>query len=951
MFSFPLLARSPLGVLALLGAAALFTLGSGTASVAALPSATILVAFKEGAPGAVRSAAVGRLGLQAERAVVSPRFTRVAVPVHPENARAELKAAAAALRRDPAVRIAEPNLPVYKDAVPNDPRFADQWALNNTGQTGGTADADVDAPEAWDVTTGSSAVTVAVIDTGVEYTHPDLAANILRDNGGNLVGYDFGEEDADPMDHDGHGTHVAGIVGAVGNNAVGVSGICPTVRIMPVKFFTDAGGGDVGNAIRAIDFAVEHGARIINASWGTYDRSDLLLEAIERARDAGVLFVAAAGNGGNDSAGDNNDELAHYPSSFTQETDNMLAVAATDSRDRLASFSNYGVHSVDLAAPGVGILSTFTPGIYGQLSGTSMAAPCVAGAAALLLARYPALSVSQLKIRLLANTDHPGALAGTVASSGRLNALAALREDDVAPGQPGGLTASHRTLTALRLDWIASGDDGEVGSAYAYELRYSPNPITAQNFADALAGGYLPAPAASGTPQSCVLDGLAPQTEYYVALRALDFVGNASPLEIAGPFATAGGSDPCYLQDDAEATPLFTGTGFWGVTTEQAVSGTHSYTDSPGTSTLDDANTALTQNRPVRLAGSVPYVSFQAKLDLEEGFDFLYVEASTNGLVWTTLGQFTGVSGWAAREVSLLPFHGKNVRVRFRLATDRSVDRDGVWVDDIRICSRATATLLLEDTVEGTHRFVGQKPWGVTEKARFSPAHAYTDSPNGNYGRHVNVSLTQKTAISLEGQLSTLSFWARTDLEEGYDFLRVELSADGGVSWVRLRSLTGLQDPRFYQVSLAEYTGKRVKVRFRLVSDTEVQQNGVWIDDIRISGEAFTPYPSAGEGGKLQTPAKVNFGTVGVRSAGRVRVVQLRNTGTAGPLRVSLGDPGAAFSVVEGGGVSVIPAGGSLSVRVRFKPEKRGSVTGVLRVASTDAETPAAGVALTGTGS
>ena len=341
--------------------------------------------------------------------------------------------AMAALAAQPGVVDVEPDLPLRIDRIPNDSRFSFLYGLNNNGQTGGVADADIDAPEAWDLATGGD-VLVAVIDTGVDYTHPDLAANIwtnpgeipgngVDDDGNGFVddvhGYDFANGDPDPRDDNNHGTHVAGIIAAVGDNGQGVVGVNWRARIMALKFMDANGRGSTSAAIQALDYAVRMGARVSNNSWGGGGFSRALRDAIAAAGRAGHLFVAAAGNDGV-----NADRSPHYPSGYT--LDNIVSVAATDDADRLARFSNYGAASVDLGAPGVSIESTLRGNRYGSLSGTSMATPYVTGAAALLLAANPGLTVAQLKAALLDNVDPIAALRGRSLTGGRLNLFRAL---------------------------------------------------------------------------------------------------------------------------------------------------------------------------------------------------------------------------------------------------------------------------------------------------------------------------------------------------------------------------------------------------------------------------------------------------------------------------------------------------------------------------------------------
>jgi subtilisin family serine protease len=348
----------------------------------------------------------------------------------------------------------QPGDPAVSSLTPDDASFGAQWALGQPapGQGG------IDAAHAWDVTTGSQSVVVAVIDTGIDGTHPDLQGNLWTNSGeilGNGIdddrnglvddfyGWDFGNNDEDPTDVHGHGTHVAGTIGAKGDNQVGVTGVCWNVRIMPVKFFSDAGPGYTSDAVKAINYATRMGAKISNNSWGSNGASQSLSDVIAQAGTTGALFVAAAGN---DSY--NNDYYPHYPASFPLT--NIVSVASTDQMDALSYFSNFGASSVDLAAPGSSILSLRPGGNYGLASGTSMASPHVAGVAALLLSKNPALSPSEMKQLLLFGSDSLATLGNKVASQSRLNASTALRSTLptwLRPGFTSGYVGGGQTRT------------------------------------------------------------------------------------------------------------------------------------------------------------------------------------------------------------------------------------------------------------------------------------------------------------------------------------------------------------------------------------------------------------------------------------------------------------------------------------------------------------------------
>lgn len=448
-----------------------------------------------------------------------------------------------ALAHNPHVEFVEPNHILSLAAEPNDPAYSTLWGLENTGQpidgAPGNAGADIDAEAAWAVTTGSASVVIGVVDTGIDYTHPDLAANMWTNPGGKgnaacaagTFGFNAITGTCNPMDDHSHGTHVAGTIGAAGNNGIGIAGVNWTASIMALKFINASGWGTMADAVTAIDFAIQAkidgvNVRVLSNSWGSDDFSKALLDIINKANEHDILFVAAAGNDGY-----SNDSYPQYPASYT--TPNMISVAATDNRDHLAWFTNFGATTVHLAAPGVSTYSTIPGGGYGYKSGTSMATPHVAGVAALVLAAFPSLTTAELKSAILDSTDPLSNLTGKCTTGGRLNAAKAVGGTP-APDFSIAISPAARTVT--------------VGGVTTYTLTVNPqNGFTG---AVTLSVSGLPAGATAS---------ITPETATTTATLAVATTGStptgASTLQITGTSGSSTRTAWAALTTAARPTP------------------------------------------------------------------------------------------------------------------------------------------------------------------------------------------------------------------------------------------------------------------------------------------------------------------------------------------------------------------------------------------------------------
>ena len=494
-------------LLAVLGLALAGGIAAAGDAAAPVPSAQeILVRFE---PGAAQEAALDSVGATLVERM--PLGGLVRARLEPG---ASLTAADHALERRSDVFAAGPNRTYELYATPNDTLYAELWGLDVIG-----------APLAWDVTQGSNGVVVAVVDTGADVAHPELDANIWTNSGeiangldddanglvDDLQGWDFADHDSNVQDTSDHGTHVAGTIGAEGDNAAGITGVNWRVKVMPLR----AGNSTLsGLAIeQAFRYACAQGARVVNGSFGSPSPDAFIRDAIEDC--PGTLFVFAAGN-----ESGNNDAQPRYPCNYPVE--NIVCVAASDEADTLAPFSNYGTSNVDLAAPGADILSTVSGGGFEYFDGTSMASPHVAGAAALVLSHRPALTPIEIKNTLLLSVDKTSAYSGSVKTGGRLNVARALGQE-VKP--PTGLTASSPSHAAgwsgnstVQIVWGGATDENGIGG---YSYVFSP------------VADFMPDEVKDTSVTTLTMP--LPDGEHWFHLRAVDAEGNWGQAVHVGP--------------------------------------------------------------------------------------------------------------------------------------------------------------------------------------------------------------------------------------------------------------------------------------------------------------------------------------------------------------------------------------------------------------------------------
>lgn len=613
--------------------------------------------------------------------------------IHPDKS--DLKKLASILSEIPNIESVESNAIYHLDeTIPDDPDFDLIYSLKNSDDP----TKDTDATLAWDISVGSREVVVGVIDTGIDYTHPDIidnywsnpgeigtdsqgrdkSSNGIDDDGNGYIddyrGWDFINGDNDPMDDHSHGTHCAGTIGATGNNGQGIVGINWQVSLVALKVFSGSGSTTVEALTEAINYATSIGVDLTSNSWGGGSLSEALQSAIGAADAAGILFVAAAGNSSR-----NNDISPHYPSSYG--FDNIVAVASTDRYDELSYFSSYGAESVDVAAAGSSVYSTTPGGNYGYKSGTSMATPLVAGLLALAKSVYPDLDAYELKEKVLGTAEPLPSLEGKVAY-GRINALNALELDSIPPDAPD-IRIEDEFLNSIKISVSPTGDDGMEGQASYYLVLKSDDSTPPSDWTQ----GKKVFPNGSTDDEGRLLvtiEDLPFGATGYITIKAVDNVGNTSEYSNTASFAL---KEPIILsENDGDLSTFSSIDEPWGV---ELMDGNSFISDSPSGNYVNYLDASIVTESYDVQPGLL--LVMQTKYEIETNYDYGYVEVSVDEGDWTTLSSLTGYKDWHEMTINLdTALEGAtSFQIRFRLASDFIIVADGWLIDSYKIVGPA----------------------------------------------------------------------------------------------------------------------------------------------------------------------------------------------------------------------------------------------------------------------
>lgn len=612
--------------------------------------------------------------------------------------------AIAAMKDDQRVSYAEPNQIITLDEFqanttppqenqgqqgqngePNDldPKL---WGLKNTGQTGGTAGADVSAVDAWKINTGDSSDNgplIAVIDTGIDYNHPDLKDNMWTnpgeiagdgiDNDGNGVvddmhGYYPAANSGNPMDGHSHGTHCAGTIAGVGDNGQGVTGVMQDARLMAVKIFSDSGRTTAADIVKGINYTTRMGADITSNSWGGGGYSQAIKDAFA-SNDA--LHVIAAGNSNYD-----NDTRDNFPSNY--ELDNIVAVAATNHDDRKASFSQWGAKNVDVSAPGRNIWST-TPGeSYGNKSGTSMATPHVSGGAGLIMSQFPNASNAEVKTRLIYGSDRVDALNDISVSDGRVNFANSMEDDKIAPGSPNDFGASTVNSRGATLSWTSVGDDKWAnGAAQGVEILVSDKPIAQTNEPQAVALSGAAEVGELASYKYSVTPSESDRTVHF-GMQSIDNAANRSQMKTTS--VVIPGAEVA-LSDDFESQEVkFQGSGDFHVADVEGRGKVFSTASSAAT-----GPSALTSPVIDLSEKTGAYLKFEAMTSMSWGERGNVQVSSDGGESWDTVSRMERQAEWAEHGLDLSAYDGQSIQVRFETGVREGRNTGGLSVDNVKL--------------------------------------------------------------------------------------------------------------------------------------------------------------------------------------------------------------------------------------------------------------------------
>lgn len=724
------------------------------------------------------------------------------------------------LMNDPQVLYVERTRPMALcDTLPADPLFIHQYQLRNTGQgdPAGTPGSDIRASSAWDVTTGSADLILAVIDTGVDLAHPDLAPRIwtnpgeipgngLDDDGNGFIddvhGWDFASGSNNMTPSSGHGTFVAGMAAAATGNGIGVAGADWNCRIMSVNVFPP---GEPSTDVLVADgilYAARNGARVINLSLGGTDTSRILEDAVTEALGLGALIVAAAGNNNF-----NTDAHPFYPANLPYR--GVVAVGGSTNRD--APIYNYGAFSVDLAAPADRVYSTRQGGAYGIGSGTSYAAPLAAAAATLMLSVDREATPALIHGRLSGTVRAAPGLEGRNLRGGVLDLGTLVRvQDQIPPAPVTDLAVDKTGWNGAVLRFTAVGDDGTEGRAASYELRVTSAPLSADGFDRAPRTTARVHPAPAGHVEHILVRDLEPEVTYWFALRAVDDAGLQGPVSnwVTATLPPASGvlfEDLCDFP-----SPVWTAAGFT-LAPGDSHTGSLSWQDSPGAA-YTTGTTSMLESAPFDLSGTTrPRLTYYLKwlfpnaVDRHDGF---LVQASTDGgSTWRTLRRHVMNSSPMRRQsVPLDAFAGQaQVRLRFLFFSgDNALVDDGVYLDDIRIQELGEAVVEEPEVLLEPVDFFGQVPeapeivisggWTTSSKSQAPRLEGFAglSAASGTAGAVV----TYAPFLTAAGSYEVLTTWSgnRSAAGVGYEIrsttgvttLRIDQTPDRANRWVSL---------------------------------------------------------------------------------------------------------------------------------------------------------------------